>query len=231
MNRDQQPGSDTPGPRDARDARDRFCLAQIASKAPGAEAAVRELYDTYLRPFVAFAIRRGLSEEDAWEATQDAFMNIVRRAGSFRGESRASSWMYGILRNAVIDLHRRRTRDPSAGGAHVAPGNDEEDSTDSIDLLAQQEQTAYANPGERSDAERDQLRDDCVSSGFAAFAKDFPDHAEALHEFVVNGRSIDEVAEQMGRSKGKDGKNGPTRTFLYEGRKKLRAYIQHCLEI
>jgi RNA polymerase sigma-70 factor, ECF subfamily len=39
--------------------------------------------------------------EDAEEAVQDAFWNVVRKIDTFRGESSLGSWIYRIVFNAA----------------------------------------------------------------------------------------------------------------------------------
>ena len=49
-------------------------------------------------------------ESDAEDAVQEAFLKIYRGAGSFRGTSAVSTWIYRILVNVCYDTLRRRKR-------------------------------------------------------------------------------------------------------------------------
>ncbi|HET9469757.1 MAG TPA: sigma-70 family RNA polymerase sigma factor, partial [Usitatibacter sp.] len=40
------------------------------------------------------------SAQDAEEAVQDAFLSVIRKIDSFRGESAFGSWIYRIVANA-----------------------------------------------------------------------------------------------------------------------------------
>ena len=75
---------------------------------------MRALYRTYSGELYGFALNalgdRGLAEE----LVQDVFTRVWRHADTY-DHTRASfrTWLYGIARNAVIDLKRRRAVRPS----------------------------------------------------------------------------------------------------------------------
>src|SRR4051794_12705327 len=78
------------------------------------EETMRSLYRTYGGELYGFALNclgdRGLAEE----VVQDVFTRVWRHAESFDPD-RASfrTWIYGIARNAIIDLERRRSVRPA----------------------------------------------------------------------------------------------------------------------
>ena len=61
----------------------------------------------------AVALRTLRNPHDAADALQDAYLCAFRRAHTFRGESRVSTWLYRIVVNSCLDriryLSRRRT--------------------------------------------------------------------------------------------------------------------------
>ena len=63
------------------------------------------------RQFLTFLERRVGSREDAEEILQDAFVRGFEHAAEIRNEERVVAWFYRVLRNAVVDRHRRRARD------------------------------------------------------------------------------------------------------------------------
>ena len=72
-------------------------------------AAFEALYRRYARPVYALALRRLGDREGAEEAVQETFAAVWRSARSFRPErGAASSWLYAIARNAVVDRFRAR---------------------------------------------------------------------------------------------------------------------------
>jgi RNA polymerase sigma-70 factor, ECF subfamily len=52
-------------------------------------------------------------EEDARDATQDAFMTVLRRLSSFRGEAAFTTWLHRVTVNASYDILRKRKREPA----------------------------------------------------------------------------------------------------------------------
>ena len=49
---------------------------------------------------------------DAEDATQETFLTVLRRAGTFRGEAQVSTWMYRVAVNTCHDMARHRARRP-----------------------------------------------------------------------------------------------------------------------
>ena len=74
------------------------------------EETMRSLYRTYGGELYGFALNclgdRGLAEE----VVQDVFTRVWRHADSFDpGRASFRTWIYGIARNAIIDIERRRS--------------------------------------------------------------------------------------------------------------------------
>jgi RNA polymerase sigma-70 factor (ECF subfamily) len=66
------------------------------------------------------------SSLDAEEVVQDAFWTVVRKAGTFRGESAFGSWLYRIVANAAYQkLRGRRGRQGEVSLDEVLPVFDE----------------------------------------------------------------------------------------------------------
>ena len=55
------------------------------------------------------------NHQDAEEAVQDAFWNVIRKIDTFRGDASLGSWIYRITANAAYQERRRgaRRRDES----------------------------------------------------------------------------------------------------------------------
>ena len=93
------------------------------------EESMRALYRTYGPELYGFAVSalgdRGLAEE----LVQEVFTRVWRKADSFDPE-RASfrTWLYGIARNAIIDLKRRAAVRPALAAHEV--DDDERGETD-----------------------------------------------------------------------------------------------------
>jgi RNA polymerase sigma-70 factor, ECF subfamily len=74
----------------------------------GNEAAFSELVQRHEDKIFALAYRITGDRAEALDATQEAFISLFRRAGSFRGESAFATWLYRIAMNAAYDALRRR---------------------------------------------------------------------------------------------------------------------------
>ena len=82
---------------------------------PDSPDVVGALVDNH-RQFLAFLERRVGSRELAEDILQEAFARGLDRAEQLRNEESAIAWFYRMLRNAVIDNHRRR----AASGRGIA---------------------------------------------------------------------------------------------------------------
>jgi len=137
------------------------------------EETMRTLYRTYGGELYGFALNalgdRGLAEE----VVQDVFTRVWRHAESFDpGRASFRTWLYGIARNAIIDLKRRGAVRPA-----LATRTDELDegvSDDSVEraLLGWQ-----------------------VSSALARLT---PEHREVIRLAHFQGMRLREIAEQTG---------------------------------
>jgi len=64
--------------------------------------------------FLGFLARRVDDRSLAEDILQTAYMRALENSGSLRDQESAVAWFYRILRNAIIDHHRRRTRESAA---------------------------------------------------------------------------------------------------------------------
>ena len=76
----------------------------------GDRRAFGELVVRHERRIYGLCLRILGSREDAEDATQEAFLAALRRAGSFRHEAAFSTWLFRIAINAATDQARRRGR-------------------------------------------------------------------------------------------------------------------------
>jgi RNA polymerase sigma-70 factor (ECF subfamily) len=68
------------------------------------------------RRFLAFLEKRLGSRAVAEDVLQQAFVRGIERAGSVRADESAVAWFFRLLRNAVVDHHRRATSPVHAAG-------------------------------------------------------------------------------------------------------------------
>lgn len=86
-------------------------------------------FDRRYRPIlIAFARRLGLPAEDAADAAQDTLARFVRafRDGKYdRDRGRLRSWIIGIARHCIYDIHQHRATDPKRGMSAISELPDE----------------------------------------------------------------------------------------------------------
>jgi RNA polymerase sigma-70 factor (ECF subfamily) len=153
--------------------------AEAAPRAPSAET-VATLVENH-RAFLAFVERRVGSRAAAEEILQSAFVKNLEKLDTIR-ES-AVGWFYKVLRNAIVDHHRRA----AAAGKRL-----ERYAADLEATEAQAETQAEAR-----DEELHGTVCKCVGA-LAATLK--PEYADALHRIEIEGVSVKDYAERLGIS-------------------------------
>lgn len=83
-------------------------LARRASS--GDTTAFEALVSRYEARIYSLARRLTGDPSDAEEALQDTFVRMHRRLGSFRGESRFSTWLFRVATNCALMVRRRERR-------------------------------------------------------------------------------------------------------------------------
>jgi RNA polymerase sigma-70 factor (ECF subfamily) len=78
----------------------------------GDRAAFGIIVERHERRVYNLALRMTGREEDARDATQDAFLTALRKLSSFRGEAAFTTWLHRVTVNACYDLLRKRSRSP-----------------------------------------------------------------------------------------------------------------------
>ncbi|OLB68036.1 MAG: hypothetical protein AUG85_11015 [Gemmatimonadetes bacterium 13_1_20CM_4_66_11] len=79
----------------------------VARAQAGDQTAFRDLYRQHAGRVYALCLRLTGDARDADERTQDVFVRLWDKLGSFRGESAFSSWLHRLAVNVV--LNERRT--------------------------------------------------------------------------------------------------------------------------
>ena len=124
----------------------------------------------------AIALRTMRNPEDAADALQDAYIAAFRRAGSFRGESKVTTWLHRVVVNACLD----RLRSQKVRAADPLP----EDPDRALMLAVE-----TGDPLEERE-ERDRVA--------AAMAVLNPDQRAALVLVDMEGYSVEEAATILG---------------------------------
>jgi RNA polymerase sigma-70 factor (ECF subfamily) len=75
--------------------------------ASGDVSALGELYEKHYRRVYAVCLNMMRNPAEAEDLTHDVFVHLVRKIGSYRGESRFSTWLHRLTVNLVL-MHMRR---------------------------------------------------------------------------------------------------------------------------
>ena len=165
------------------------------------EKALHMIYDRWAVQMKAFFLSQGAAERDLEDIFQETVVKIWRGASKYSGQGEARSWMWAIARNALTDYQRKHFGKPE----HV-PMNGEENDPDPPAAIKPDEDPS-----------------DCVDQGLDSFSRQDPERAYALQLWVAD-IDVKEIADRLGRS------YGATRQYLTECRKKLKPYVEPCLD-
>lgn len=92
----------------------------VAAYVAGDRGALHELVGRYERRVYGICYRYFGNAADAEDAAQEAFVALLRRAETFTGAARFSTWMYRVAVNACNDLSRKRARRPQSAGEDIS---------------------------------------------------------------------------------------------------------------
>ncbi len=171
-------------------------LVQVDPKA--LERELEALYRSHFGKVVGYFRRCGMDDAIAHDLTQDTFVNALRGLPNFKGQSKLSTWLWTIARNVLLAFVR----------THPATRNAEEP----------------VDPDTLTNGADEHLNDmcDCIRRGFAAFARAHPERAQVLYLAAVEGWSIKELAEFLGRTP------HAATEYLSQCRAKLKPFIVEC---
>ena len=71
---------------------------------------IGDLYERHKPLVYSICLRMTKNMSEAEDLTQEIFIELLTKAGSFRGESQFSSWLYRFTTNYVLMYFRRVTR-------------------------------------------------------------------------------------------------------------------------
>ena len=109
-----EPACAEPHPRHAGERSNERWLAELGTDGPAGEA-VQDLRETLRYKLRGILGRRGLGPEDLEDVVQDAVVRILQHLGSFRGDSRFTTWAMAIAIREAFALLRRRRRERQLG--------------------------------------------------------------------------------------------------------------------
>jgi RNA polymerase sigma-70 factor (ECF subfamily) len=205
----QHPGRDVPPPLRPGPAVDRDWLARLSPDSPEREAAIGNLHELLLkgarfevhRRSAGFPQLRGGDLDDlAHQAADDALVAVLGKLGSFRGESRFTTWAYKFaLLEAAVRVRRRAWQ-----------GRDVPLEPESWAVIADRASTPH------EDAETSEL---FGALGELIESELSPHQREVLVAVTLNDVPIDVLAERLSTTRGALYKT------IHDARRKLRVAL------
>ncbi len=172
-----------------------FDLARLA--ALGNIHAFERLYERYHRRTYSLCLRMTSSQSESEDLTQEVFIQLFRKIGSFRGDSAFSTWLHRLTVNQVLMHFRRRsvknekTSEDGEMPEQIVPGTENQSKMPVLDRIALKRAIEQLPPGYKS--------------------------AFVLHD--VEGYEHEEVARILGISV------GTSKSQLHKARLKLRGLL------
>jgi RNA polymerase sigma-70 factor (ECF subfamily) len=152
-------------------------------------------------------LRYPLSDEDRRDLAQSTLMQIVRRVGSFRGDSSFSTWLFRVTANEALMMMRSQRR-------HRARLVEGLDVTELENLPVANDGDAYGRAdGAAASGERDAL----VRQAVEELPSDYRD-VVALHYHQDLG--LQEIARRLSTTE------SAVRSRLHRARSRLRAILE-----
>lgn len=163
----------------------------------GSLAAFEMIYQRYHRRTYSLCLRMTNSQTEAEDLTQEVFIQLFRKIGSFRGDSAFSTWLHRLTVNQVLMHFRRRS---------VKNEKTSEDGE-----VPEQTVHGTANPNKMPVIDRIALK-----NAIAQLPNGYR-NVFVLHD--VEGYEHEEVARMMGIS------IGTSKSQLHKARLKLRGLL------
>lgn len=171
-------------------------LCRLAAN--GNIAAFEVLYERYHRRTYSLCLRMTSSQTEAEDLTQEVFIQLFRKVGSFRGDSAFSTWLHRLTVNQVLMHFRRRSV--------------KNERTTEEGEMPEQMVAGSANPNKMQVVDRIALK-----NAIAELPNGYR-NVFLLHD--VEGFEHEEVARMMGISV------GTSKSQLHKARLKLRGLLK-----
>lgn len=174
---------------------------------PEADACLAVLYRRYYGKVAAWCLRlHGQNRDEAADLAQEVFLRVHERLGSFRGESRFSTWLYTVTRSVVINRG-------------VAARRRQSESLDDVEVPEPVEPA----PGAQEELEKGEI----LQAFRQAMDRDLePLEAKVLYLHFVDGLPVKGITELLGL----ENKSG-AKAYLVSGGRKLKRRFGRWLAV
>lgn len=72
-----------------------------------------------------WAMHKTSNKEVAEDLVQDTFLAAFKSFGNFKGKSQPKTWLFSILKNKIMDYHRKNFRENTVNESRFSRGKDE----------------------------------------------------------------------------------------------------------
>ncbi len=176
-----------------------FELAQQAAQ--GDLTAFEQLYERHNRRVYSVCLRMTQNISEAEDLTQEAFIQLFRKIGSFRGDSAFTTWLHRLTVNQVLMHFRKRsvklerTTEEGETPVQIVQGTENPNAMPVVDRIALDKAIGKLPPGYRT--------------------------VFVLHD--VEGHEHEEIARMLGCAV------GTSKSQLHKARMKLRRLLRDAL--
>ncbi len=153
----------------------------------GDESSFQKLFARHKRGVYGYILRYTRNEQESEEVFQDVFIKMHRAAPNWLPTAKFTTWLYTIVRNLCIDVHRKKKIRKTVSLDDTGTGDDERSLHD---VLASEDAAPEA---QSSDAEIGKVLE-------AALAKINADQREVFLMREKSGLKFEEIAEVLGVS-------------------------------
>src|SRR5215210_137282 len=173
-------------------------LALAIAAGKGDMAAFEKIYERHNRRVYSLCLRMTQNVTEAEDLTQESFIQLFRKIGSFRGDSAFTTWLHRLTVNQVLMHFRKRsvksekTTEEGETPVQIVRGTENPNQMPVIDRIALDKAIAQLPPGYRS--------------------------VFVLHD--VEGHEHEEIARMLGCSV------GTSKSQLHKARMKLRGLLK-----
>jgi len=130
---------------------------ELAQKSAGGDGeAFEQLYRRHFRRVYALCLRMLGDPTQAEDLTQDVFVNLFNKIGSFRGESAFTTWLHRMTVNQVLMFFRKAstrselTTDEGETPVQIVRGTENPNAMPVVDRIALERAIAQLPPGYRT---------------------------------------------------------------------------------
>lgn len=180
-------------------------LELVRKAAEGDDSAFEQLVNQYQKPVYNLAYRMCGNADDAFDLSQEAFLNAWKGLKGFQFQSSFSTWLYRLTSNVCLSYLRSKKRNSAVSLVFL----DEEE-----------EEQEWSIPDSAPSPEEQAISREEHSQVEAALNSLEVEYREALSLSVYSGLSYQQIAEIQGVQE------GTVKSRIFRAREKIRRIMQ-----